>query len=83
MNCIFVQVHGNDGFTVSKTAGESGGNHDELLDEAELAAVAEEKESHSFEIDPAQVIIFHVSNQNLSSCAYIVSLLEHNSPLLC
>lgn len=32
-----------------------GGGHDDLLSEAELAAVAEEKETHAFEIDPAQV----------------------------
>ncbi|KAK4435380.1 General transcription and DNA repair factor IIH helicase subunit XPB1 [Sesamum alatum] len=48
-------IHGNDGFTVGKSAGEIEGAHDELLNEAELAAVAEEKETHSFEIDPAQV----------------------------
>ena len=35
--------------------GEIEGRHDELLNEAELAAAAEEKETHSFEIDPAQV----------------------------
>nr|GEV95403.1 DNA repair helicase XPB1 [Tanacetum cinerariifolium] len=44
-----------DVFTISKTVGEIEGTHDELLDEAQLAAVAEEKEAHSFEIDPAQV----------------------------
>ncbi|KAL2342735.1 hypothetical protein Fmac_004020 [Flemingia macrophylla] len=44
-----------DGFTISKTAGEIEGTHDELLNEAEVAAVAEEKEAHSFEIDPSQV----------------------------
>jgi len=27
-----------------------------LLNEAEVAAVAEEKETHSFEVDPSQVI---------------------------
>ena len=47
-------THG-DGFTVSKAAGEIEGTHDELLNEAEVAAVAEEKEAHAFEIDPAQV----------------------------
>ncbi|KAL0408171.1 UNVERIFIED_CONTAM: General transcription and DNA repair factor IIH helicase subunit XPB1 [Sesamum radiatum] len=36
-------------------SGEIEGAHDELLNEAELAAAAEEKETHSFEIDPAQV----------------------------
>lgn len=33
-----------------------GNSHGDLLNEAELAAAAEEKETHSFEIDPAQVI---------------------------
>lgn len=32
--------------------------HDGLLNEAELAAAAEEKETHAFEIDPAQVFCF-------------------------
>ncbi|KAI9075133.1 hypothetical protein K1719_042864 [Acacia pycnantha] len=44
-----------DGFTISKTAGEIEGTHGELLNEAEVAAAAEEKETHSFEIDPSQV----------------------------
>ncbi|KAK7369710.1 hypothetical protein VNO80_11753 [Phaseolus coccineus] len=44
-----------DGFTISKAAGEIEGTHDELLNEAEVAAVAEEKETHSFEVDPSQV----------------------------
>ncbi|CAN1300645.1 General transcription and DNA repair factor IIH helicase subunit XPB1, partial [Linum perenne] len=47
--------HGHDGFTKSKTAGEVGGSHDGLLNEAELAAAAEDKETHSFQIDPSQV----------------------------
>ncbi|KAL7111729.1 hypothetical protein ACP275_05G107900 [Erythranthe tilingii] len=47
--------HGSEGFMKGKSAAEIGGAHDELLNEAELAAVAEEKETHSFEIDPAQV----------------------------
>nr|DAD47288.1 TPA_asm: hypothetical protein HUJ06_017225 [Nelumbo nucifera] len=47
--------HGSDAFTVSKTMGEIEGSHDELLNGVELAAAAEEKETHSFEIDPAQV----------------------------
>ncbi|XP_065858323.1 general transcription and DNA repair factor IIH helicase/translocase subunit XPB1 [Euphorbia lathyris] len=50
---ISSQAH--DGFTISKTAGESGGHHGGLLNEAELAAAAEDKETHAFEIDPAQV----------------------------
>ncbi|XP_039125392.1 LOW QUALITY PROTEIN: general transcription and DNA repair factor IIH helicase subunit XPB1-like [Dioscorea cayenensis subsp. rotundata] len=45
--------HG-DAFTISKTPGEIEASHGELLNGAELAA-AEEKETHSFEIDPAQV----------------------------
>lgn len=48
-------LQGNDGFAIGKSAGEIQGTHDELLNEAELAAAAEEKETHSFEIDPAQV----------------------------
>lgn len=47
-------THG-DGFTISKALGEVEGTHDELLNEAEVAAAAEEKEAHAFEIDPAQV----------------------------
>ncbi|XP_028551962.1 general transcription and DNA repair factor IIH helicase subunit XPB1 isoform X1 [Dendrobium catenatum] len=41
-------------FSVSKTPGEMD-THSGLLDGADLAAAAEEKETHSFEIDPAQV----------------------------
>ncbi|KAI4364906.1 hypothetical protein MLD38_020937 [Melastoma candidum] len=44
-----------DGFTISKAMGETVGGHNELLNESELAAAAEEKETHSFEIDPSQV----------------------------
>ncbi|XP_057752935.1 general transcription and DNA repair factor IIH helicase subunit XPB1-like [Arachis stenosperma] len=44
-----------DGFTISKAAGEIEGRHDELLNEAEVAAAAEEKETHAFEINPSQV----------------------------
>ncbi|MED6119764.1 General transcription and DNA repair factor IIH helicase subunit xpb1 [Stylosanthes scabra] len=47
-------THG-DGFTISKAAGEIEGRHDELLNEAEVAAAAEEKETHAFEINPSQV----------------------------
>ncbi|KAK8307165.1 hypothetical protein V6Z12_D03G175700 [Gossypium hirsutum] len=46
---------GSDGFTISKTAGEIESGHSGLLMESELAAAAEEKETHAFEIDPAQV----------------------------
>ncbi|CAI9273672.1 unnamed protein product [Lactuca saligna] len=45
----------DDGFAVSRSVGEVDGRHEELLTEAQLAAAAEEKEAHSFEIDPAQV----------------------------
>ncbi|KAG4399903.1 hypothetical protein GLYMA_08G323500v4 [Glycine max] len=51
---IELNVNG-DGFTISKAAGEIEGTQDELLNEAEVAAVAEEKETHSFEIDPSQL----------------------------
>jgi DNA excision repair protein ERCC-3 len=47
---------GAPSFTVSKTAGEIATGHDELLDGMELAAAAEEKETHSFEINPAHVL---------------------------
>lgn len=50
-----ISSEGGNGFTVSRSTGEIDGTHDELLTEAQLAAVAEEKEAHSFEIDPAQV----------------------------
>ncbi|XP_068655757.1 general transcription and DNA repair factor IIH helicase/translocase subunit XPB1-like [Aristolochia californica] len=47
---------GSDLFTVSKALSEiDGGGHQELFTGADVAAVAEEKETHSFEIDPAQV----------------------------
>ncbi|KAH0707477.1 hypothetical protein KY289_012553 [Solanum tuberosum] len=48
-------MHGKDGFTVSKPVNEIEGGHDELINEVDVAAAAEEKETHSFEIDPAQV----------------------------
>ncbi|BBN05177.1 DNA excision repair protein ERCC-3 [Marchantia polymorpha subsp. ruderalis] len=44
---------GNSSFHVSKAPLEQGGN--DLLGADELAAAAEEKEMHSFEVDPAQV----------------------------
>ncbi|KAL9234006.1 hypothetical protein vseg_008930 [Gypsophila vaccaria] len=48
-------AHGADGFVISKGLSETTSGHGDLLSEAELAAVAEEKETHAFEIDPAQV----------------------------
>ncbi|XP_040368644.1 general transcription and DNA repair factor IIH helicase subunit XPB1-like isoform X3 [Rosa chinensis] len=47
--------HGNEDFTISTTMGEIGAGPSDLLNEAELAAVAEEKETHAFEIDPSKV----------------------------
>jgi DNA excision repair protein ERCC-3 len=35
-----------------------GTGHEDLLNGEDLAAAAEEKETHSFEIDPAQVLCF-------------------------
>ncbi|KAK4741220.1 hypothetical protein SAY87_024808 [Trapa incisa] len=52
---IAFEANGADGFTIGKTAGEAASSHSELLNGAELAAAAEEKETHSFEIDPSQV----------------------------
>ncbi|PKA66278.1 DNA repair helicase XPB1 [Apostasia shenzhenica] len=53
--CFIVwECQAGDAFSISKTSGELD-THDGLLDGAELAAVAEEKETHSFEIDPTQV----------------------------
>ncbi|GAA0149457.1 DNA helicase [Lithospermum erythrorhizon] len=48
-------THGSDEFTISKALGEVEGVHDELLNESDVAAAAEEKDTHAFEIDPAQV----------------------------
>ncbi|XVE55259.1 hypothetical protein DITRI_Ditri03aG0144900 [Diplodiscus trichospermus] len=48
-------AHRSDGFTISKIAGEIEIGHDGLLNEAELAAAAEEKKTYEFEIDPSQV----------------------------
>ncbi|KAK4787995.1 hypothetical protein SAY86_019314 [Trapa natans] len=52
---IAFEANGADGFTIGKTAGEAASSHSELLNGTELAAAAEEKETHSFEIDPSQV----------------------------
>lgn len=55
---IIQGTHGNDGFTISTTMGEIGAGPSDLLNEAELVAVAEEKETHAFEIDPSKVPCF-------------------------
>jgi len=57
---------------VGKGLTEMGSNHDGLLNEAELAAAAEEKETHAFEIDPAQVDCY------LLCRSYSLMLLEIN-----
>ncbi|CAM0882202.1 unnamed protein product [Alopecurus aequalis] len=46
---------GASSFTVSKTAGEIASGHEGLLDEMELAAATEDKETHSFEINSLHV----------------------------
>ncbi|TVU35469.1 hypothetical protein EJB05_17360 [Eragrostis curvula] len=46
---------GGPSFSVSKTAGEIVSGHEDLLNGMELAAATEDKETHSFEIDPSQV----------------------------
>ncbi|MQL85572.1 hypothetical protein Taro_018080 [Colocasia esculenta] len=46
--------HGGDAFTVSKAVGEIESGHEDLVGGSDLAA-AEEKETHSFEVDSAQV----------------------------
>ncbi|KAK8448741.1 hypothetical protein SEVIR_7G093400v4 [Setaria viridis] len=45
---------GASSFTISKTSGQASG-HEELLNGMDLAAATEDKETHSFEIDPSQV----------------------------
>ncbi|CAN7084819.1 unnamed protein product [Brassica oleracea var. botrytis] len=52
---LYSDPYGGDGFTIGKTSGELEAGPWELLNAAELAAAAQEKETHSFEIDPAQV----------------------------
>lgn len=52
---IFLQDSvGASSFTISRTSGQASG-HEELLNGMELAAATEDKETHSFEIDPSQV----------------------------
>nr|CAD1836947.1 unnamed protein product [Ananas comosus var. bracteatus] len=46
---------GAEAFNISKRVSEIGGGHEDLLNGVDLAVAAEEKETHSFEIDPAQV----------------------------
>lgn len=55
--------------------GEIGTGHEDLLKGAEVAAAAEEKETHAFEVDPSQVMypfkffeIAYVSDICASSC---------------
>ncbi|KAK3161627.1 hypothetical protein QOZ80_1BG0079490 [Eleusine coracana subsp. coracana] len=46
---------GGPSFSISKTAREIVSGHEDLLNGMELAAATEDKETHSFEIDPSQV----------------------------
>ncbi|XP_074373527.1 general transcription and DNA repair factor IIH helicase/translocase subunit XPB1-like, partial [Apium graveolens] len=50
-----ISSEGNYDFTISKSLGETEGRQEELLTEAQFAAIANGKEAHSFEVDPAQV----------------------------
>lgn len=50
-----IDQDGSQGFTIGKSLGEVETGHSELLNEAELAAAAEEKGTHAFEVDPTQV----------------------------
>lgn len=55
--------------------GEIEGGHEELLGEGGVVAAAEEKETHSFEIDPAQVTFCHdlvnLEKKDLSELIFI------------
>ena len=57
---MFIQDANGDGFAISRTAGEIERGHDELLNEAEVAAAAEEKETYSFEIHSSQVMLTYI-----------------------
>nr|XP_043639888.1 general transcription and DNA repair factor IIH helicase subunit XPB1-like [Erigeron canadensis] len=50
-----ISSEGGNGITVGETIGEIKSTHNEVLNEAQLAAVTEEKTIRAFEIDPAQV----------------------------
>ncbi|RRT68461.1 hypothetical protein B296_00017045 [Ensete ventricosum] len=63
---VWSDLHGAETFTISKAVREIQGGHEDLLNGAELAAAAEEKETHSFEIDPAQVPYFYSVNPDLN-----------------
>ena len=54
---LFQDSLGGPSFSVSKTGGENVSGHEDLLNGMELAAATEEKETHSFEIDPSQVCV--------------------------
>ncbi|KAH7432496.1 hypothetical protein KP509_07G025300 [Ceratopteris richardii] len=73
-----VDMESLDGFsfTVSRGATEAAETHQEFLAENDLAAVAEEKEVHSFEIDPAQVE--HVKQRCLPSALNYPMLEEYD-----
>ena len=66
------EIKGGDMFTISKAPNEIGGSHTELIGTEDITAVIEEKETHSFEIDPAQV-------ENVKQCCLPNAL---NYPML-
>lgn len=49
-----------------------GNGHDGLLNEAELAAAAEEKETHAFEIDPSQVLWVYFSRLDAMKPTFVM-----------
>lgn len=58
-------------FSVSRGPTEAGEAHQDFLAEDDLAAITEEKELHSFEIDPAQVRVLNYEVQQTQiSCPH-------------
>ncbi|XP_072075414.1 uncharacterized protein [Arachis hypogaea] len=54
-----------DGFAISKAADKIEGIHGKLLNEAEVAAAIEEKETHAFEINPFQLEFTSISEKDI------------------
>jgi hypothetical protein len=65
-------------FTVSKAPNEMGGSHTELIGSEDITAAIEEKETHSFEIDPAQVQKNHGSHIILTGSMVGWQLNQHH-----
>lgn len=69
---------GSSSFTVSRAPHEEGGADPELLGGDDPAAASEEKDLHSFEIDPAQVSsltsILHDLLMNRSSFSIVMGM---------